>query len=42
MCNCNNSIKHKKMSHTKMIIKKLWENSQFSEKDLIIKKINKS
>jgi hypothetical protein len=42
MCNCNKSTNIiGKISSVKTRIKKLWENTQFEEKSVIIKKINK-
>lgn len=36
MCNCNNNLVHK--NKVTIIFKKLWETSQFDNKNIIIKK----
>lgn len=42
MCNCLTSTKYKGyITKSKIIITKLWEKSQFEEKPMLIKKINK-
>jgi hypothetical protein len=41
MCDCNKKIETNQISNAKSIVKRLWEKSQFEEKILYIKKINK-
>lgn len=44
MCNCNGLITKPKdyISQTRVLVRKIWEKSQFEEKPTVIKKINKT
>lgn len=43
MCNCNNVSKQKDyITHTKVIIRQMWEKTKMEEKPATVKKINKT